>query len=141
MRGVKWVEDVQKVLHRRGVELPVSWVSEFSGEVSGTPLSEYHSSPVTIFTAVNTLGGKLDEFSRWLNKQGITVGQAITLIDRSPDGMTETLDEKVPLSAVVRLPLRLYGPDEEILFSEFAFLPPIPKRPRDISQYALLLIS
>lgn len=138
--GTHWIQEITKALGQRGVALPTTEIEETETvyDIWGVDLSRYPNHPVTVFTNVNTLGGNLDFQTRWLRKQGITVHRAIALIDRGPAPMIETPDERVPFASVVHLPLPLYSPDEETLFHEFEFSPPIPKSWRYISAVPLL---
>lgn len=139
----QWIREITKALEQRGVELPTTEIHRSVDEVWGVALSEYpRNHPVTIFTPVNTLGGELDFTVRWLARQGIGVNRTIALIDRggfSP--MSQTPDERVPFSAVLHLPLPLYSPEDEVMFTELEFVAPTLRRWRDIHRFAYPLVS
>lgn len=119
LEKIPWINPIAELLVRNGVELPYTGIPDsailYGNDKisSGIPLRYYNeNSKVTIFHPVNTFGDGMVKLIDYLHQKRITVGNAISLIDRNPDLVTEL--KGVPYQTLCHYPLQLYTYEEAL---------------------------
>lgn len=108
-RHMKWVEMLGNALKRQGAhEVPYSelWRGT-SNAIRGLPLDKYYpNTSVTVFSIVHTLGEEIEAVRRIVERKGLKVSRAVSLINRNPNPITEV--SGIPFSSVLHIPMPLY---------------------------------